>query len=124
MMPEAIDHAPLDPTVLANLRKLEDATGATILPQLLASFAAVTPPRLAALRDAIAAGDSSQVQLGAHTLKGSSANLGAQRMAQLCGDLELLGQTSDLAHAAGILANIDMEFVRVRTALERALIPV
>ena len=124
MTPEPIDHAPLDPTVLANLRRLEDATGATILPQLLASFTAVTPPRLAALRDAIAAGDAHAVHQGAHTLKGSSATLGAWRMAQLCGDLEMLGQTSDLAHAASILASIDVEFVRVRTALERALTPV
>jgi two-component system sensor histidine kinase/response regulator len=124
MTPEAIDHAPLDPMVLANLRKLEDSTGTSILPRLLASFAAVTPPRLATLRVAITIGDADAVNQGAHTLKGSSANLGARRMAQLCGDLEILGQTSDLAHAASILASIDVEFVRVRTALERALAPV
>lgn len=122
MTPKVIVYAPLDPTVLANLRKLEDATGATILPQLLASFAAVTPPRLAALRAAVAAGDTHMVNQGAHTLKGSAANLGARRMAQLCGDLEMLGQTSDLSTAASILASIEVEFICVRTALERALV--
>ncbi|MEO7908977.1 MAG: response regulator [Roseiflexaceae bacterium] len=116
--------APLDSTVLANLRKLKSASGETILPQLLATFSAATPPRLAALRAAIAAEDVHAVSHGAHTLKGSSATMGARRMAQLCADLEMLGQTSDLSHATSILADIEAEFARVRTALEQEIMKV
>jgi HPt (histidine-containing phosphotransfer) domain-containing protein len=119
MPPEAIVHEPLDPTMLANLRRLEAATGETLLPRLLASFAAVTPPRLAALREAIATGDAHAVNQGAHTLNGSSANLGARHLAKLCEDLEMLGQTSDLSHAVSILASIEVEFLRVRMTLEQ-----
>ena len=122
--PEAAVDEVLNQTVVANLRKLEAASGKAILPQLLASFSAVTPRRLAALREAIAAGDAQGVNQEAHTLKGSSANLGARQMARLCGDLEMLGQTSDLSQAASLLARIEVEFARVRMALEREIMKV
>jgi len=118
-VPEAATDAALDWTVLENLRKLEVATRKTILPQLLASFTAATPRRLTALHEAIAAGDTDALYREAHTLKGSSANMGAWRMAQLCGDLETLSQTNDLSQAASILTSIEAEYERVRVALEQ-----
>lgn len=56
--PEAAADLSLDQGVLANMRKLEAVSGKRILPQLLASFAERTLPRLAALRDVIALGDT------------------------------------------------------------------
>ena len=111
----------LDLIVIANLRKLEAASGRAIIAQLLASFSTVTPSRLAALRAAIATGDAYAINMEAHTLKGSSANMGARRMARLCGDLEMLSQTDDLTHAASILVYIEIEFACVRMALEQAI---
>jgi HPt (histidine-containing phosphotransfer) domain-containing protein len=119
--PKVVADESLDLIVLANLRKLEAASGRAIMAQLLASFSTVTPSRFAALRAAIATGDTPAVNMEAHTLKGSSANMGARRMARLCGDLEMLGQTGDLTHAARILAHIEVEFAYVRTALEQAI---
>jgi HPt (histidine-containing phosphotransfer) domain-containing protein len=119
--PEVVADESLDLIALANLRKLEVASGRAIMAQLLASFSTVTPPRFAALRAAIATGDAPAVNMVAHTLKGSSANMGARRMARLCGDLEMFSQTDDLTHAASILAQIEVEFACVRTALEQAI---
>ena len=75
----------LDLIVLANLRKLEAASGRAIMAQLLASFSTVTPSRFAALRAAIATGDAYAIDMEAHTLKGSSASMGARRMAAVWG---------------------------------------
>jgi HPt (histidine-containing phosphotransfer) domain-containing protein len=119
--PEVVADESLDLIVVANLRKLEAASGRAIIAQLLASFSTVTPSRLAALRAAIATGDAYAINMEAHTLKGSSANMGARRMARLCGDLEMLSQTDDLTHAASILVYIEIEFACVRMALEQAI---
>jgi HPt (histidine-containing phosphotransfer) domain-containing protein len=119
--PQIVADESLDLIVIANLRKLEAATGRAILAQLLASFSTVTPSRFAALRVAIATGDAFAINMAAHTLKGSSATVGARRMARLCGDLEMLSQTDDLTHAASMLVSIEIEFAYVRMALEQAI---
>ncbi len=119
--PEVVADESLDLIVLANLRKLEAATGRAIMAQLLESFSTVTPSRFVALRAAIATADAPAINMEAHTLKGSSANMGARRMARLCGDLEMLSQTDDLTHAASILADIEVEFACVRMALEQTI---
>lgn len=119
--PEVVADESLDLIVIANLRKLEAASGRAILTQLLASFSTVTPSRFAALRTAIATGDAYTINMEAHALKGSSANMGARRMARLCGNLETLSQTDDLTPAPAILVHIEIEFACVRMALEQAI---
>ncbi len=53
------------------------------------------------------------VELLAHTLKGSSLNLGASSLAKACGRLEKLSSSGDLANAEVLLKVIDVEFVRL-----------
>jgi two-component system, sensor histidine kinase and response regulator len=114
----AVDES-LDQTVLANLRKLEVVTGKTIVSPVVALFVAKTPLKLVALHKAIAARDSDTAKQEAHALRGSSANLGARRMARLCSDLETLSETNDLTHVLDVLAEIEAEYGRVRTLLEQ-----
>ena len=118
---EVVADESLDLIILANLRRLEVASGRAIIAQLFASFSTVTPSRFAALRAAIATTNARAINMQAHTLKGSSATMGARRMARLCGDLEMLSQTDDLTHAASIFAAIEVEFSCVRMALEQAI---
>jgi HPt (histidine-containing phosphotransfer) domain-containing protein len=53
----------------------------------------------------------------AHTLKDSSGNMGATRMAAICSELEDVGASADLAVAPALLERLDAEFERVRSAL-------
>ena len=48
--------------------------------------------RVAALRGAVGAGDVECVRREAHALKGTSATIGAMRLAELCGELERRGR--------------------------------
>jgi len=77
-----------------------------------------TPPRLAALRDTATRGSARDLARIAHTLKGSSANLGARRMVALCAELETLCQAETLDNAAGLLGKLEAEFERVRNRLQ------
>jgi HPt (histidine-containing phosphotransfer) domain-containing protein len=108
----------LDPEVLANLRDLGD-------PELLAELAEMffddATSRLAEMREAVEAGDAAGVKRVAHTLKGSSGNMGAARMSAICAELQDVGDSGDLAPARGLLEDLEDEFGRVRPALEAEL---
>lgn len=108
----------LDRIVLGRLRKLHIYSGKQILPQLVDSFVQAAPPRLAALREAIALADSQSLVQVAHALKGSSATLGAHCLAGLCADLEAIGESGELIGAVELLARVETEFERARVALE------
>ena len=79
------------------------------------------PQLIDAIRRAIAAGDAPALQRSAHTLKGSSASLGAQRMAALCFELEKLGRDGTVEGALPIAAEVEQEFDRVRIGLCSAI---
>jgi HPt (histidine-containing phosphotransfer) domain-containing protein len=57
------------------------------------------PAQVAALGEAIEAGDSSLVRATAHKLKGSCLAIGARRMAELCGLLEAAESDAAAHHA-------------------------
>jgi CheY-like chemotaxis protein/HPt (histidine-containing phosphotransfer) domain-containing protein len=61
------------------------------------------------LQDGFAQGDLALIAVAAHTLKGSSANLGARRLSTLCSELELLAKAGNLAGATALQAALDRE---------------
>jgi len=69
------------------------------------------------MREAIAAGDNGVLQRAAHTLKSSSATVGALRLAGLCKDMEARARAGNLAQAEHALNRIEIEYARVRAAL-------
>jgi two-component system, sensor histidine kinase and response regulator len=67
------------------------------------------------------ANNASAVKRVAHTLKGSSASLGARLMPPICEELEALGQSGDLVRAPDLLTRLEAEFGHVRDALTTEL---
>jgi PAS domain S-box-containing protein len=110
--------APLDESVLESLRELQGEGEPDILRELIALFLDDIPPQLAALREAIAGDDAHSVERIAHTLKGSSGNMGAKRMVAICSELQDVGASGNLSNAPELLERLGGEFGRVRTALE------
>ena len=85
--------------------------------ELLAMYTEDTELRMNELSDKIAAGDAAGVRLAAHTIKGSSANVGAESMRAIAGELETLAVSGELAAAGGILDRLKAEFTSVRAFL-------
>jgi len=104
---------PLDRERVETVRELlEEAFAETI-----EAFLQHTSTQLAALHEAIAQNDATALSHIAHTLKGSSGNIGAARLSVLC---EQLMQTSKIGLPAEVgqhVAHLEMEFTRVRAAL-------
>ena len=76
-----------------------------------------TPQHLRSLSEAIAAGNAATMRKAAHTLKSSSANVGADTLAQLCKDLEQLGRNDTTSGAPALLTAMEREFSAVRGTL-------
>jgi signal transduction histidine kinase/DNA-binding response OmpR family regulator len=109
----------LDQSLLAALRESEGQS--PLLQQLIDQFLQETPAHLAELQGAVEQGNVHRVEEVAHRLKGSAAQLGARRMSRLSAALQEAGRRADLGTAAAQLADLQREFVDVRTALEAVL---
>jgi len=102
---------------LENIRALSAANGNALLERVLQAYLQDTPAHLATLRNAIAEGSTTGIRKAAHSLKSSSANVGAEALAQLCRDMEQLGRNDITEGTTGLLAAMEREFQAVRLSL-------
>ena len=107
----------LDESVLADLRELQEEGEPDILEELIELYLEDAPSQIAALGEAVEAGEAHDVERIAHTLKGSSGNMGATRMAAICSEIEDVGASSALHKTPELLKQLEEEFGRVRATL-------
>jgi two-component system, sensor histidine kinase and response regulator len=112
----------LDHSVLDRLRTLQSEDEPHLLKDLIEMFLEDTEERLGKLREAVREGDAESLRHEAHSLRGSSANMGAPAMARISRDLERAGDSDDLGDAPGLLGSLEQEFGRVRPALQTVLL--
>jgi len=111
----------IDYSALDGLRDLQGEGEPDILCELIELFLTDVPPQLVALREAVQSGDILSVERIAHTLKGSSGNMGAVRMAAICAELEEIGRSGTFAGAPVWISRLKEEFERVRVEFEESL---
>ena len=78
----------LDPVALARLRELDPKGENQLLERVLKAFQTSAARLMPQLQTARTASDRTTVRLVAHTLKSSSASIGAITLSQLCNELE------------------------------------
>ncbi len=90
-----VDDSPvLDLAVLAELRELV-GDDQEFMTDLVNTYVAESGEHLAAMHAAAAALDAGAIVRPAHTLKSSSAALGAMRLAQIAREIEMAGRAGD-----------------------------
>jgi two-component system, sensor histidine kinase and response regulator len=111
---------------ILNQQRLADLAGLGESPEwlenLLRRFLSDSQARLTALRVAIEKGEEQVVADLAHALKGSSANMGAAAMADVCKNLETLGRSASLNGAMELLEQLERLYAQTAAALETAVI--
>jgi HPt (histidine-containing phosphotransfer) domain-containing protein len=70
--------------------------------------------RVSALHDALAAGDAPLARREAHTLKGASANVGAQALREAAHAAELACAAEALGEAVPLAGRVDAELERLQ----------
>jgi HPt (histidine-containing phosphotransfer) domain-containing protein len=77
------------------------------------------PRHIASMRDALLARDSATLKRAAHTLKSSSANLGAVQLAASCKAMEMQAAAEQLEGAEQLIGRIELEYSRAHAALAK-----
>ena len=114
------DDAPLASTDAASLERLKRFGGGKLLGEMISLFLGSAPERIAAARAGLDAGDAKATEMALHSLKSSSAQLGALQMQRLCERGEHQAHAGSLDGVDRIVQDLEEEFPRVRAWLERA----
>ena len=70
---------------------------------------------------ATASGNVAALSMAAHSLKSSSANVGAKRVAKLSRDLEAMARAGSIDEAGSIASDLAAEFAGVKSVFQREL---
>jgi len=109
----------IDKKILNQLRQLREG----LLPRVIYLFRTTSPDLLNTMEEAIATKNLDSLYKAAHSLKNSAANLGANRLAEKCKELESLARTGSLDFDASrsvlnrLFADIKQIFVKSIVAL-------
>jgi signal transduction histidine kinase/CheY-like chemotaxis protein/HPt (histidine-containing phosphotransfer) domain-containing protein len=118
---EVIHRDVINSVALDNIRALSADRGDALVQKVIAAYVDDTPQHLRTLRQAIAGHDPNSVRKVAHSLKSASANVGAQKLAQLAKEMEHLGRADTTEGADVILTDMEQEFQAVRHSLSAML---
>jgi HPt (histidine-containing phosphotransfer) domain-containing protein len=113
----------IDPQAIENLRALNPGDNDEFLREIAGIFLEDTPQRIAELNQSLAAGDVAKFTRAAHSIKGSSANLGATALRAAAEQLEHQSRTAGLTSVAALVSAISEEFARAELELKKIIAP-
>ncbi|HEU4391578.1 MAG TPA: Hpt domain-containing protein [Blastocatellia bacterium] len=108
----------MNDTTLANLRALEKDLGPEFLTELLDLYFNDTKSLLSQLEEAVKAADTSSIAQIAHSIKGSSANLRMEQMAEVSARIERLAKAGKVGDSQALFPELEREFKDVSKILE------
>jgi len=109
------DRHVLDPEALERLRELG---GEKLLAQMVRLFLQNAPQRMHQVRSYRDGGDEKEAERGAHSLKSSAANVGAQRVRELAAEIERAAGNGNHAAVTAVLPDLEIAFSEAIRALE------
>ncbi len=111
----------IDQSVLASLRELQDVGDPDIIAEVGGLFIKHSPDKVNAIMQSVESGDAKGLHMAAHSLKSSSAYVGAMRLSALAKELELMGRSNSLEGAGELSQKLKTEFMLVMAALEKEI---
>jgi HPt (histidine-containing phosphotransfer) domain-containing protein len=98
----------------AALDRLERFGGRKLLSEMIALFLAAAPERISAARQGVEKRDVAAVEMALHSLKSSSAQLGAMHMQRLSERGERAAMSGTVDNVGPVVQELEEEFVRVK----------
>jgi PAS domain S-box-containing protein len=111
----------LDMRVIKSLRDMAGVNADKILTQIIDNYLEDAPQLLQQIREAVVSADSEALRIAAHTLRASSANLGAIAFSQLCKELEALGRQGTTSNAEKLLPSLEKSYQTFKTTLQNVV---
>ncbi|HUG23027.1 response regulator [Piscinibacter sp.] len=119
--PESSADPVLDAGALERLRELDPKGENQLLARVIKAFDSSAARLMPQLQDARHAGDHAGMRHVAHTLKSSSASIGAMKLSQLCAEVETKIRTENLENLDNRVDAMSAEVEIVLQALKRLL---
>jgi HPt (histidine-containing phosphotransfer) domain-containing protein len=113
----------LDPEALRRLRDLDPKGNNQLLDRVARAFETSIGRMLPQLEEAVKLQDQSAIVHVAHTLKSSSASIGALKLSQMCAEIEAMIRRQSGEDLTSRIQEIPAEAERVLAALRRLLEP-
>ena len=115
------DSSVIDPQAIENLRALNPGDNDEFLREIAGIFLEDTPQRIVELEESLAARDTAKFTRAAHSIKGSSANLGAMGMRAVAEKLEHHARTEGLEGVTALVSEVKSEFARANAELSKLI---
>ena len=112
---------PISPAVIEALRDLDETGGMGLAREVLGSFLEAAAPGVGQVEASIRQGDAALLGRAAHSLKSSTANVGALALSQGYRELERLGREGRLDEARALLPGVRREHDRAVSRLQEIL---
>jgi HPt (histidine-containing phosphotransfer) domain-containing protein len=109
--------AVLDAAALDKLRELDPTGQNHLIERVVKAFDGSISRLLSQLKESQGSSDLMGVRHVAHTLKSSSASIGALKLSQICADIESMVRQSRTEGLDERLADMNSEIVKVQAAL-------
>ena len=109
----------LDQKIISDLLSLSEQRNYDLLRQLVEIFCSETPPLIADLRHLLANNDRESARKVAHAIKSSSGSIGAVRLQELSGQIEISHATLSTEQLLGLTQKLEKEYVIAATELRR-----
>ena len=100
----------IDPQAIENLRSLNPDDNDEFLREIAGIFFEDTPQRIAELQQCLAATDVSRFTRAAHSIKGSSSNLGANLLRGAAERLEMHSKAQGLTGVEPMIAEVQNRY--------------
>jgi len=88
-----------------------------VVNRIIGSFLRSSPGLLENLRAALFVGDPEEVRKAAHSMKSSNAQIGANQLANMCHQLEILASMGQLVDTAMLFEELEREYHHVEKEL-------
>jgi HPt (histidine-containing phosphotransfer) domain-containing protein len=110
-------NAPIDHAVIALFRRRRPG----FLERIVTAYLEEAPKYLQNMKTASLAEDYQSMKMAAHTLKSSSANVGAGRLSEFCQQIENTISRQDAETLTDLLSSVGGEYFAVEEALKQVL---
>jgi HPt (histidine-containing phosphotransfer) domain-containing protein len=113
----------IDSESIENLRSLNPGDGDEFLREIITIYLEDTPQRILELEESLAGGDTNRFSRAAHSVKGSSANLGAMAVRHVAELLEHQSNKHGLVEVTDLIAALKVQFDIAQAEFSKLLQP-
>jgi CheY-like chemotaxis protein/HPt (histidine-containing phosphotransfer) domain-containing protein len=116
-VPEEENFPAIEKEALNTLASLQPQGAKALLTKLISLYFESSSKQVQNILDAITENNVASLLTAAHTLKSSSASLGAGNFAEQCKELEMMARSGEISRAKACAEPLERQYGRVREAL-------